>query len=164
MIRVNHVLVIMAIAGAGCWQVLAADLVPPAGSVAATGQVVVNDEPDATAPVLRDPFLPVGYVRKSPKGSVPTVKAASGGPVLPPSVAPGVADWSGARKKLKISGTSRYHDKMSGQMKFNAVVNNKFLNEGDTIDIVHEGMIYRFVVGRGADKSFEMNRVNVRPR
>ena len=148
-------------------RVYAGDPAPAAEQPAAVQPVTVQPDADtAEEPAVvewRDPFWPVGYKLK-PVKPVATVKTT--GPDQGPgqTISVNAPDWKGAFKKLQIKGTSVFFDRELRKRKYQALIGNRFMVDGDKIDVVHENQIYTFEVDHVTDKNVEMNKIKVRPQ
>lgn len=141
-------------------RVYAADPEPAAEPVVA--ETIVAEEPVAAD--WRDPFWPVGYKPREAKTTAAVKDPATGQSATPVQPPPGTVDWKVAFKQVRIKGTTGYTDRETGKRKYQALVNGRFLVEGDKFDVVHDYQVYTFEVGHVTDKNVEINKVSVRPQ
>lgn len=133
---------------------------PSEAGPAAAGQ----EQPAGVPPGHRDPFWPVGYVPR------PVVKPVAGTPEarLPASVArPPVAErppnWTEATRRVDIRGTSRIgREKSTGAELYQAVVNGRVVEPGDTISVSFEGRTYRWRVQAITSGGVSLTRLDAR--
>ena len=137
-------------------------------AVADTQTAVVAVAPGGSAPA-RDPFWPVGYVPRRPEKPAAVVVARHGAGVAapaPPVAAPAVnpVDWDEARRKLDIRGISRIaRDRTSGRAAFFAVVNNRMVEEGETVSVTWNGHVYRWRVTQIGPAGLQLVKIDARP-
>lgn len=111
---------------------------------------------------VRDPFWPVGYVPRKPVRPVPA-EAAAAKVVIPESAR--LPMWEEARKLLDIKGISLIgRDRHSGHPKYLAMVTGKFVEEGDTVSVSFEGLVYRWKVTGISEDGVSLRKIDARSR
>lgn len=127
-----------------------------AENVAPGPEAVARDETVAggVADGVRDPFWPVGYFPR-PKTETPATNVVIYTPT-PAVEPPVVTDWEGARRQLTIRGFSHIGDK------YQAVINDRVVEEGDIVSVRLAGRLYRWkVVAIGPDR-VKLDKLEVR--
>lgn len=117
---------------------------------------------DAAPGQVRDPFWPVGYVPRKPVRPVQVEPIASKA-VIPESARLPV--WEEARKLLDIKGISLIgRDRVSGHRKYLAMVTGKFVEEGDTVSVLFDGLVYRWKITGISEEGVALHKIDARPR
>ena len=122
-------------------------LTPPGMPVTPAQPVVSQKEDKWEQELLRDPFWPVGFF--PPNWQKRTEMQ-------------GVGDmdgsgWKTAAAKVRISGTSRLGGRTA------AIINGELKSEGDPVEVLHEGRIYRWeIIGIDAAGQVQLKKLGIR--
>lgn len=122
------------------------------------------DQPAGSLSVRRDPFWPVGYVPRVVEKPPPGAAASSGAMIAPAApVAERPLDWNEAKRHVDIRGTSRVgRDKSTGSELYQAVVNGRIVEAGDTVSVSFEGRLYRWRVQAITPAGVSLTRMDAR--
>ena len=130
----------------------------------AWGQEPVSEEGGREPVRVRDPFWPVGYVPRKPVRTPPAVASQNNAKVLIPE-ASRQPMWEEARKLLDIRGISLIgHDKQSGHSKYLAMVGGKFVEDGDIVSVILDGLVYRWKVAGISEDGVSLRKIDARAR
>ncbi len=104
---------------------------------------------------LRDPFWPVGYTPPRKEASKqPAVATPAAAPE--PVVTERPARWDDALRTVSVKGIMSV-----GEGKYMAVVNDKVVNENDTVSVFFEGRQYTWKVARIAADGVKFQKLTV---
>lgn len=104
---------------------------------------------------LRDPFWPVGFRPPTP---VVSVERKPSGEEAQTNALVSQIDWDGAREQLMVQGVVRQAS--GGYM---AVVNGQILEQGSEIEIVWNGVRYRWAVSQVTERGVSFARRSAEP-